>query len=280
MPAIRVACAQFEPAHSDIAASQARVDALLANTARGSVDVLVLPELAFTGYLFRDVAHVAPLAERVGDGPTTSWATACASRLQCTVIVGFVEAGDDGRLYNSQLVVSPSCVVGVLACHRKAHLFAADETWASEGSVVGTTFLLQLGDTAVKCALGICMDINPKGFTAPFRAYELATATLAADAAVLLFSSAWCDRSPLDPPDYVPPPVSALETQSYWASRLAPLQSDDSVRYFVCADRTGREATTTFCGSSCVMALGYGRVQLLATLDEREEGVLVQTCTV
>ena len=274
---LRVACLQFEPVHSNIAASQARADALLADFRSVQIDVLVLPELAFCGYLFRDAAHIAPLAERVGDGPTTRWASACASRLHCAVVVGFVEVGDGGRLYNSQLAVSPSGAV--LACHRKAHLFAADETWATEGSVVGTSFDLKFGDTAVKCALGICMDINPKGFTAPFHAYELAVATLAADAAVLSFSSAWCDRSPLDAPDYVPPPVSALETQRYWAARLAPLQSDDKIRYFVCADRIGREASTTFCGSSCVMALGHGRVKLLATLNEREDGVLLHTCT-
>jgi protein N-terminal amidase len=273
---LRVACLQFEPVHSDIEASQARADALLAGTEPNSADVLVLPELALCGYLFRDAEQIAPLAERVGDGPTTRWASACASRLQCAVVVGFVET-EAGRLYNSQLVVSSSGAV--LACHRKAHLFAADETWATEGSVPGTSFLLPVGDRTVKCALGICMDINPKGFTAPFHAYELAVATLAADAAVLLFSSAWCDRSPLDAPDYVPPPVRALETQRYWATRLAPLQSDSATRYFVCADRIGKEASTTFCGSSCVMAMGHGRVKLLATLNEREDGVLLHTCT-
>jgi len=263
--------------HSNVQASQARASALLASLEPESVDVVLLPEMAFTGYTFRDAGHVSPLAEPVGAGPTSRWAAALAARLRCCVVAGFVEERDS-RLFNSQLVLSATGLV--LACHRKVHLFATDETWATEGSS-WTSFSLPLcSGEAVTCALGVCMDINPKGFTAPFEAYELATAVLQAGAAVVLFSSAWCDRSPLDPPDYCPPPISVATTQQYWCERLAPLALDSETRFFVCADRVGREGATTFCGGSCAIALGRGRASLLSSLDEREEGVLLQTLDV
>ncbi len=255
-------CVQLSPVHGDVAASQARADALLArlDTTTG-VHIVLLPELAFTGYTFRDAAHVRPLAERpVRGGPTFDWCAALAARLNSYVACGYVEAasgGDGALLYNSQMVVSPA---GELAAHhRKHHLYATDKTWATAGD--GWT-VVRLASLRVLVSLGICMDINQWEFEAPWDAYEWANAAREGRAGLLLFSSAWCDRSPDDPPEYVPPPVSAPQTLSYWAARLQPLlrrggASDAHRRvHFVCADRVGKEGTTNFCGCSCVMALG------------------------
>ena len=273
---------QLSPVHGDVEASIARADALLAplNEAAG-VDVVVLPELAFTGYCFRDAAHIAPLAERVGAGRTHAWCAALAARLRATVVCGFVEAGADGRLYNSQLALSPAGAV--LATHRKKHLFATDKTWAAEGACWTTARVVsRSGGKTVKALLGVCMDINPYEFRAPFTAWELARAALQATppCRMLLFSSAWCDRNPEDPPDYVPPPIDADDTLSYWAARLRPLAEAPTPFFFVCADRIGREGETNFCGCSCVMQLGSAdgkpRVMLLDALGIEEEGLLLQ----
>ena len=273
---------QLSPVHGDVAASIARADALLAPLDEAAaVDVVVLPELAFTGYCFRDAAHIAPLAERVGAGRTHAWCAALAARLRAHVVCGFVEAGDDGRLYNAQLAVSPSGAV--LANHRKKHLFATDKTWAAEGATWTTVRVVsRSGAKSVKALLGVCMDINPWEFRAPFDAWELARAALHATppCSMLLFSSAWCDRNPEDPPDYVPPPIDADDTLSYWAARLRPLAEAPTPFFFVCADRIGREGQTNFCGCSCVMQLGSPdgkpRAKLLDSLGIDEEGLLLQ----
>jgi len=270
---------QLSPVHGDVGASMARADALLASLdASSGVDAVVLPECAFTGYTFRNAAHVAPLAERCGAGHTHAWCAALAARLRATVVCGYVER-DGARLFNAQTVVSPEGAV--LANHRKKHLFATDKTWAAEGLSWTAVRVATRSGAAVKAALAICMDINPWEFRAPFDAFELAHAALQAGAGVLLFSSAWCDRSPDDPQDYAPPPIDAGDTLSYWAARLRPLLEAPEVRHFVCADRVGCEGETNFCGCSCVMQLGGGaggrpRARLLGALGIEGEGLLLQ----
>jgi protein N-terminal amidase len=119
---LNVGLLQLEPLHGDVAASMARADALIAARLPDGalLDVLVLPEMAFTGYLFRDREQALPLAEPAQDGPTFLWARAVAMRLQCGVLVGFMRLAEGGRLYNSQMVVAPD---GSLeACYDKHFL--------------------------------------------------------------------------------------------------------------------------------------------------------------
>jgi protein N-terminal amidase len=256
------------------------------------VQVVVLPEMAFAGYTFRDEAHVRPLAERAATGATHAWCASLAARLDAYVACGYPEEAEDATLYNAQMVVAPNGQV--VANHRKHHLFATDKTWAQPG---GGWTSCRLRSLRVRAFCGVCMDINPWEFTAPWEAYEWASAAKEARAGLLLFSSAWCDRNPEDPPGYVPPPIDAHSTLGYWAARLQPLMRDDagggkadassqsssqtsSAVHFVCADRIGREGDTTFCGCSCVMALrgaagGSGRATLLSALGVTTEGTLL-----
>jgi len=63
---LRVACIQCSPVHGDWDSSAAHVDALIAKaslTAGSNLDVVLLPEMALTGYMFVDSAAVRPLAE-------------------------------------------------------------------------------------------------------------------------------------------------------------------------------------------------------------------------
>lgn len=306
MPRLRVCCVQLDPVHGDVAASQGRADALLAHlcadVAGGSPPphVVLLPEMAFTGYLFASREAVLPFAEVAGAGSTASWCAALARRVGAHVACGYVElcpsgvlGGDTTRppaadspavatsaemtaeaaespvLYNSLLLLGPDG--RVLANHRKVHLFSADKSWATEGTAWTSALLPSLG---VRVALAVCMDINPYEFTAPWAAHELANAVLAQGAGLLLFASAWCNRSPDDPPDH-DPPVDAPETQRYWAARLAPLAaSRGAATAFVVADRVGSEGGSTFCGGSCCMQLGGGAARLVASLGGAGEGLL------
>ena len=49
------------------------------------------------------------------------------------------------------------------------------------------------------------MDINPRGFVAPWSAHELARACLKHESSLLLFASAWTNNHPDDPPESVTP---------------------------------------------------------------------------
>jgi predicted amidohydrolase len=116
---MRVAVHQLAPVIGDLAGNRARaLDALDAAAAAGA-RIVVLPELASSGYVFHDADEARGLAEPA-DGPTLSgWAERAAAH-DLVVVGGFAEDGGDGRLYNSAAVIDAS---GVRAVYRKAHLW-------------------------------------------------------------------------------------------------------------------------------------------------------------
>lgn len=129
----RVAAVQLAPVVGDLAANAATVGAALA-AVPDDVDVVVLPELATSGYVFRDAAEARSAAVAASDATVTDWATT-ASRLSGgaggVVVGGFAELGDDGVVYNSAAVVDPSGVIGV---YRKVHLWDGEKECFTPGS--------------------------------------------------------------------------------------------------------------------------------------------------
>eukprot|EP00418_Pyrodinium_bahamense_P023327 CAMPEP_0179145928 /NCGR_PEP_ID=MMETSP0796-20121207/70440_1 /TAXON_ID=73915 /ORGANISM="Pyrodinium bahamense, Strain pbaha01" /LENGTH=211 /DNA_ID=CAMNT_0020846369 /DNA_START=45 /DNA_END=680 /DNA_ORIENTATION=- len=133
---------------------------------------------------------------------------------------------------------------------------------------------------------GICMDINPREFKAPFDAYEFASHHQQAGSRLIVFCSAWCANHPDDPPQSCTRKADeqvSCDTLDYWLRRLQPLWGSDV--HFVCADRVGEEELSLlgrfpndvrrnrFCGCSCVISLSNRIV--LGALGPSEEGVLV-----
>jgi len=69
------------------------------------VDILLLPEMAFTGYIFANREEINPFLE-LEDGPSIVWAQKTAMRLQCAVIVGYPELDrQTGNAFNSIAVI-------------------------------------------------------------------------------------------------------------------------------------------------------------------------------
>ena len=115
----RVAVTQLAPAIGDLDGNRTRALAAIDAAAEAGADIVVLPELAASGYMFHDADEARSLAEPP-DGPTvTGWAERAAAH-GVVVAGGFAETGADGRLYNSAALVDPS---GVRAIYRKAHLW-------------------------------------------------------------------------------------------------------------------------------------------------------------
>ena len=124
-PRGRVACVQLEPVHGQPDASRAKCDALLDSTPLDGVVLIVLPEMAFTGYLFDAAARVPRDAEQ-----TQRWCVERARRHDCVVVCGAPRhAGNN--VYNAQLVARPD---GTTTWYDKRHLYDADEAWCTEGA--------------------------------------------------------------------------------------------------------------------------------------------------
>jgi len=103
----------------------------LALAGRVDADLVVLPELWASGYVFSTHREVAELAEDARRGPTARALAAAARRERRHYIAGFAE-WSRGRAYNSAMLVSPT---GVKAVYRKLHLFERERDWFSPGDL-------------------------------------------------------------------------------------------------------------------------------------------------
>ncbi len=157
---MRIACLQYAPVLGDVTGNIARADCIL-DEAEGTtdLDLLMLPELAFTGYDFQSRHSIEPFLETTTAGPSTTWAQSAACRLHCHVSVGYPEKTTAAPpvYYNSVVLVAPTG--DVVAHYRKRFLYYTDEPWAAEGDeAFSTRRVAGLGDgEGVDVAMGICM---------------------------------------------------------------------------------------------------------------------------
>ena len=86
---MRVATLQFNPTLGAVGHNIQRATALLDASNLTHIDVLVLPELAFSGYNFPNLAAIQPYLEPTAAGPSTQWAIETARRGNFHVIVGY-----------------------------------------------------------------------------------------------------------------------------------------------------------------------------------------------
>jgi predicted amidohydrolase len=85
---IRVTCSQIPLAIGDVTGNQTTATAAIEAAARDGAQIVVLPELASSGYVFADRAELASLAE-TRDGPSiTAWAN-LAESFDLTIVAGF-----------------------------------------------------------------------------------------------------------------------------------------------------------------------------------------------
>ncbi|KAJ5665328.1 Carbon-nitrogen hydrolase [Penicillium maclennaniae] len=260
---MRIATLQFAPKLGDVQGNIERANALLEKGKPISLgdqtppvgigldllrpDVLVLPELALTGYNFPSLDAIKPYLELAGSGPSAAWARETAKRLQCKVCVGYPEIessstgteSDQVKYYNSLLVVDEGGKV--IHNYRKNFLYFTDDTWAAEGNVergfheltfqaqdltraqeVLTDDIHRAHSIRVATSFGICMDINPYKFEAPYTAWEFANRVLDSQSQLVIISMAWLTLLTKEE-------LAALEGQpemdtfNYWLNRFYPL---------------------------------------------------------
>lgn len=114
--------------------------------------IIVLPELAPSGYVFASPQEARSTAEPP-DGPTVSEWAQVARRRDLTIVGGFNELGDDGQLYNSAVLVDPS---GVRAVYRKVHLWDAESDFFVPGTAPPPVVETEFG----RVAMMICYDVE------------------------------------------------------------------------------------------------------------------------
>lgn len=148
---------------------------LAAQVRRVEADVIVLPELCHSGYLFRDPAEVARLAEPIPAGPTSQLLLSLARERKTTLVAGICER-DGGRFFNSAAVYTPGGLAGV---YRKIHLFKDEKLYFTPGNRPLSVFTV----AGLRIGVIVCFDWR---FPEATRVLALAGAELIAHPANLV----------------------------------------------------------------------------------------------
>jgi len=127
---MKVGYIQFKPLFSQKRKNLKRIFEFLREGARDEADLLVLPELCNTGYVFKSTEEVKALSEEVPKGQTTKALASFAREENLYVVAGLCERNDRG-FYNSAILVGPN---GFVAVYRKTHLFDREKLWFTRGT--------------------------------------------------------------------------------------------------------------------------------------------------
>jgi predicted amidohydrolase len=214
---VRVGFYQFTPTFGEVQTNLNRITAALWTVV---ADVIVLPELATSGYLFLTQEEIQAVAEPV-PGPTTDRLQRLAQKSGSCFVVGLAErSGDD--IYNSAVLVGAT---GVMGTYRKAHLFYEEKHFFRPGNLGFPLFEV----AGAKVGLLVCFD----------HLYPEAARTLALGGAQII----------CHPSNLVLPGVAQLTTR---------VRALENRVFWVLGNRTGTEErggkTLTFTGRSQIVA--------------------------
>lgn len=143
---MRIGFYQFSPCWGEVEANLKRIAMALEGV---KADLIVLPELGNSGYLFLDQREVAAVAESI-PGPTTHFLQSLARRHNCHLVLGMPERASDA-IYNSAVLVGPK---GVLGTYRKVHLFDEEKNLFEPGDLGFPLFEVQ----GIPVGILICFD--------------------------------------------------------------------------------------------------------------------------
>lgn len=233
---MRVGYYQYQPKFGDPKQNLEKVEGSLAGV---EADIIVLPELAFTGYFFENRDELQELAEDVSDSPIVDGLSRLCKDNRFYLVVGFAERSQ-GRLCNSALLIGPS---GLLHRYRKLHLFNTEKEYFEPGDTPLDAIEIQ----GAKIGIMICFDwIFP----------EVAR-SLALQGADLL-----CHPSNL--------------VLSYCQKTMLARSLENSV-YSITANRTGKETRPRgellFTGQSQIVG---PKGQVIASSNADEEAVVIR----
>ncbi|MBB1624184.1 nitrilase family protein [Achromobacter sp. UMC71] len=244
--AIRVASVQTAPQMGSVAANVARSIEMVEQAAAQGARLVVLPELANTGYMFDSRQEAYALAETVPDGPSAQAWIALAQRLGIYLVAGIAERSGE-RLYNAALVAGPD---GYLGTYRKLHLWGDENLFFEPGDLGLPVFHTELG----RIGVAICYD---GWFPEVYRLLALRGADIVAV-----------------PTNWVPMPGQTPDGPAM-AHALAIAGAHSNGLTVVCADRVGIERGQPFVGRSLIVGSQGWTAAGPASADQEE--VLVAT---
>jgi len=221
----RVACIQMHPEVGQNAKNLRRSLEMCEEAVRGGANLLVLPELCNSGYVFETRQEAREAAEEIPAGPSAAaWATFCREH-GVYLVAGICERAGD-RLFNLSIVIGPEGHIGTF---RKVHLWNRENLFFEPGDLGFPVFHTPIG----RIATFICYD---GWFPEAYRACALEGADIICI-----------------PTNWVPIPGQA-EGSPAMATVLAQANAHSNSVYIAAADRVGTERGQPFNGQSVIVS--------------------------
>ena len=148
----RVACYQFAPIIAEPGLNLAIALDAMEHAAGQGAKLLVLPELALSGYLFRDRLEALGCAE-TRDSERLELLAAQARKLDLIVVAGFCERLPGEQVANSCVLIQPD---GRRTFYRKAHLWDGECLIFTAGDAPPPVVQTALG----RIGMMICYDLE------------------------------------------------------------------------------------------------------------------------
>jgi 5-aminopentanamidase len=148
----RIHLRQLAPTIGDLDANIGLTTAAIRESIAAGAELVVMPELSLTGYMFDSVEELRTVAITRDHPVFAAWASEVAAT-NAVVIGGFAELGDDGQVFNSAAVVGRD---GVLAVHRKDHLWDREKLIFTPGSAIPPVIDTPVG----RLGILICYDVE------------------------------------------------------------------------------------------------------------------------
>lgn len=238
---IRVACIQYEPRIGDLSANLARTLELIREAASQGAALVVLPELANSGYVFELREEAFRCAESLPDGACAKAWAEIAKELHLHIVAGIAER-EGHRLFNSALVAGPD---GFIGTYRKLHLWDRENLIFEPGNLGLPVFDTKFG----RIGVAICYD---GWFPETFRSLAINGADIVCV-----------------PTNWVPMP-NQNPSREAMANILHMAAAHSNAIFIACADRIGTERGQSFEGQSLIVGPSGWAIAGPASRDAEE----------
>lgn len=242
---VLIACCQLAPKVGELEHNrQLSIRAIREAASRGA-QVVVLPELVQSGYVFADKNEALTLSEPLNGQTLSAW-IALAQELGIVIVAGFCERLEHDELGNSAALIDPD---GLRAVYRKVHLWDSEKLIFTPGQLPPPVIDTRFG----RIAMMICYDLEFAEWT---RIVALAGAELLC--------------APVNWPAY-PRPAGERPME------VVRVQASASVHrvYIAACGRCGQERAVDWVGGSVIVDCnGY---PLAGPLDSESESTLYAT---
>ncbi len=148
---LNVAAIQFNPQLLDLSSNRDKVKELIIKSiTENKSELIVLPELAFSGYNFENIEQVRKTAENIPNSKSCELLEQLSREYSVFIVAGINEKAQE-TFYNSAVVFGPE---GYITTYRKIQLYAREKDFFKPGDLALQIFSIR----DYKIGIMICFD--------------------------------------------------------------------------------------------------------------------------